>query len=470
MDLPDILPDDVPPHAIRQRLQDLPGGNGGKPALTKHMHTLRSHLKHGETLIIIDSATGSGKTRICPLEVQRTVHGRLLLIARSTLDVPKLCNEFNEDHNIPTNYRMGGGLSGGVHFDDAQIVVITAGLAARWYASNGTLFAETFQAVFFDELGEMEVDPAYAVLFEVAMKIRQRQQTARRRPQDFVVVGAGSALSNKLKQQLTDLRSVWIQCDVRQYPMRQYEITVPLRSCFYITIAQVAASLLKREGTVLVFLPGKHEITVVKQFLESPLLVHKDQICQLHSDATDEEKEQVMSGSDQPQIILATSIAETSITLPNVDYVLDSGFCRKSAEYHDILSMMDILASDAVHEQRRGRAGRVKPGACAVVRCSVPTPTPSTIQPFVRVFGVLCSAFHDRCSTYQRKTPFARYACIGVTSVLARPMRAALRIAPGMCIQRTCFLDRYLEPVSRYIVLTRVQVSETRGWVVWGAH
>ena len=64
---------------------------------------------------------------------------------------------------------------------------------------------------------------------------------------------------------------------------------------------------------------------------------------------------------------LATSIAETSVTIPDIDYVIDTGLCRTSEEYHDIVQFADILAPVAVREQRRGRAGRVKPGAAALI-------------------------------------------------------------------------------------------------------
>jgi hypothetical protein len=76
-----INENDVPSSATLQRLQVIPGGNGGEPALSKHMPELRGRRLNGATLITIDAATGSGKTRKCPEVIQQTVGGTLLLIA-----------------------------------------------------------------------------------------------------------------------------------------------------------------------------------------------------------------------------------------------------------------------------------------------------------------------------------------------------------------------------------------------------
>ena len=205
MATPMIRETDVPSFAALERREDIPGGNGGEPALRSHVPAMRSLLWNRVSLIAVDAVTGSGKTRVLPPEAQQIIGGQLLLVARSTLDVVKLHREFK----CRTSYRMGGHRKGGVHISQADIVIVTAGLAMRWYAESGERFLSHYRAVFFDELGEMEVDPEYALLFDVALRIREQR--------GLIILAAGSALSPALQQRLTGLDSQWIRCDQRSY-------------------------------------------------------------------------------------------------------------------------------------------------------------------------------------------------------------------------------------------------------------
>ena len=83
-----------------------------------------------------------------------------------------------------------------------------------------------------------------------------------------------------------------------------------------------------------------------------------------HSELEDDYLDRVKQPSDKPRVILSTSLAETSITIPDVDYVIDVGLSRRIGDYHDILAVADAISSDAVKDQRLGRAGRVKRGCC----------------------------------------------------------------------------------------------------------
>ena len=174
-----IKESDVPSFASLEGLEDVPGDSGGEPALRSRVPELRKLLQSGTTLLTIDALTGSGQTRVIPLAAQEVIGGKLLVVAKSTLDVVKLQAELA----CPAHYCMGGHREGGVHISKAKIVIATAGLTARWYASSGENFARHYRSVFFDELVEMELDPEYALLFEAALRVRQKRR--------FVVLGGG---------------------------------------------------------------------------------------------------------------------------------------------------------------------------------------------------------------------------------------------------------------------------------------
>jgi hypothetical protein len=153
---------------------------------------------------------------------------------------------------------------GGVPMSEAKIVITTAGMAARWCASYGEGAFWSCRGVFFDELGQMEQDPEYAPCFDAALQVREGTGTSKR----FVLVGAGSALSTGLQTRLTDLGTECIRCCQRPYPVQQSDVTVSSRDCLNETIAHIGASLLRRGGTSLIFLPGKTEIEDVARILE----------------------------------------------------------------------------------------------------------------------------------------------------------------------------------------------------------
>jgi ATP-dependent helicase HrpB len=113
-------------------------------------------------------------------------------------------------------------------------------------------------------------------------------------------------------------------------------------------------------GDVLVFLPGKAEIEACRRALEgSPFVV-----VPLHGGLTLDEQRRAFDRAERRKVILATNVAETSITLPGVGVVIDAGLVRQT-RYHDGRGSLVLtpIADDAA-AQRAGRAGRTAPGVC----------------------------------------------------------------------------------------------------------
>ena len=127
---------------------------------------------------------------------------------------------------------------------------------------------------------------------------------------------------------------------------------------------RVAAALLQlrcAHGDVLVFLPGKAEIAAC----QSRLAGHPDfDPLPLHAELSSASQDQAFAPADRRRVILATNVAETSITLPYVRSVIDSGLVRRTVyrEGRGALTLAAI-AMDAA-DQRAGRAGRLGPGVC----------------------------------------------------------------------------------------------------------
>lgn len=120
----------------------------------------------------------------------------------------------------------------------------------------------------------------------------------------------------------------------------------------------------------LIFLPGLHEINVIQDLLQTICLdVYEEfEICVLHSAMPEEHHSRVFDECEpnKRRIILSTNIAESSVTLPDVRFVIDLGFSKEIS--YNSLTRSQVLelkwASKATMNQRKGRAGRVARGIC----------------------------------------------------------------------------------------------------------
>ena len=125
------------------------------------------------------------------------------------------------------------------------------------------------------------------------------------------------------------------------------------------SVVEDTAALVAEQRDVLIFAPGKREIRATIQALEEAGI--DAEILPLHGQLSPAEQNLVFQTYERPTVIVSTNIAQTSLTL-NVDAVIDSGLERR-VEVVDGVETLDIqLISHADAEQRRGRAGRIRPG------------------------------------------------------------------------------------------------------------
>jgi ATP-dependent helicase HrpB len=118
-----------------------------------------------------------------------------------------------------------------------------------------------------------------------------------------------------------------------------------------------------RGGDVLVFLPGWGEIRRCAELL-APALPADAELLPLHGDLSPEEQDRAVAPSEKRKVILATNVAETSVTIPGVTAVVDSGLARVASHspWSGIARLALSRISRASAEQRAGRAGRTAPG------------------------------------------------------------------------------------------------------------
>lgn len=159
----------------------------------------------------------------------------------------------------------------------------------------------------------------------------------------------------------------------------------------------VRRALTEREGDVLCFLPGVGEIARVAGQLGN---LGDVDVLQVHGRAPAAVQDAVLAPAERRRVVLATSVAESSLTVPGVRAVVDSGLAREPRVDHarGLSALATVRASQAAGRQRAGRAGREAPGA--VYRCwSEPEDTrlPAFPSPEIKVADLTAFALQAAC-------------------------------------------------------------------------
>ena len=120
------------------------------------------------------------------------------------------------------------------------------------------------------------------------------------------------------------------------------------------TLTHIVKSLLSRDLTTLIFLQGKPEIMQVLRALEKQDVITKV-IFPFHSELEFDEIERAKQPTMFARVLLATSKAETAVTRPDVDVVIDLCISRSIQNRNALLEVRDFAASPAITQQRQGR-------------------------------------------------------------------------------------------------------------------
>ncbi|KAL0581083.1 putative ATP-dependent RNA helicase ucp12 [Marasmius crinis-equi] len=122
----------------------------------------------------------------------------------------------------------------------------------------------------------------------------------------------------------------------------------------------------RTKGGVLIFLPGVQEIRQCIDTLKSVVSSAEAQLLPLHANLSSEEQMKVFTKTSGWKLIAATNVAETSITIDDVLYVIDSGKVKETQYDHEanLTKLVETWVTRAAAKQRRGRAGRTQPGTC----------------------------------------------------------------------------------------------------------
>jgi len=309
---------------------------------------------------VLVAPTGAGKTTHVPPALRRAGVGggrQIVMLEPRRIAARAAARRMAEENG----WTLGREVGYQVRFDrqasaETKILVVTEGILVQMLQRDP--FLEEIGAVIFDELHErtLQTDLSLAMA-------RRVQRDAR---PDLRLVAMSATLDpGPVAAFLGDCPA--IESRGRLYPVEVLYLERPDERPLAAQItAGVRRVLDTTAGDVLVFLPGVGEIQRAAEALEGLAAKRELVILPLYGDLPPERQDEVLRPLDRRKVVLATNVAETSITIDGVTAVVDSGLVRRLR--FDPATGLDRLelgrVSRASAEQRAGRAGRQAPGIC----------------------------------------------------------------------------------------------------------
>jgi ATP-dependent helicase HrpB len=316
----------------------------------------------GHRGVLLEAPPGAGKSTIVPIALLQSpwLEGqKILMLEPRRIAARAVANRMSA--------LLGESIGRSVGFRtrletkvsrDTRIEVVTEGILTRMLQEDSALTG--IGCVIFDEFHErsLNADLGLALCIESQQNLRE----------DMRLLVMSATLDLKPLVQLLGDAPV-VSAKGRSFEVRTHY--VPRRNGIHLElqVSQLVRSALREhEGDVLCFLPGAAEIRRVQRNLEETDLDRSIRVMPLYGELEGAEQDAALAPSapGQRKIVLATSIAETSLTIEGIRVVVDSGM-RRYAEFDPATGMSRLVTgrvSQAAADQRRGRAGRLSEGDC----------------------------------------------------------------------------------------------------------
>lgn len=321
---------------------------------------LRAVLDRGVNAVLV-APPGAGKTTRAPLALldQPWADGKLILLEPRRLAAraaaARMAATLGERVGETVGYRvrMDSRVSA-----KTRIEVVTEGVFTRMIQDDPGL--DGVSAVLFDEFHERSLDA------DLGLALARDSQSLLREDLRLLVMSA--TLDGAAVARLLDGAPV-IESQGRAFPVEtRYLGRDPAARLEDQVVRAVRKALAEETGSILVFLPGQGEILRARDRLAEAGVPANVDLCPLFGALDPREQDAAISPAPagRRKVVLATSIAETSLTIEGVRVVIDSGFARvpRYDPASGLTRLETVRVSRAAADQRRGRAGRTEPGVC----------------------------------------------------------------------------------------------------------
>ena len=328
---------------------------------------IRASVAVDQGRLLLKAPTGSGKSTTVPGMVRGECEGQVIVVQPRRMAARLLAEFVAKQMGTP----LGKGVGYAVRFEnqsgpETEILFVTDGVLQRMLLDDPELSG--VGAVVFDEFHERRLSSDLSLA-----RVLDLQESVR--PDLRVVVMSATLETGGLKDYLEPCQLV--EAGGRMFPVEiEHRGGGPVGRRGLNRHEEVwdrVAAAVKAEARdliegdrILVFLPGMYEIRKSQSLLENAAALKGWEICPLYSALSPAAQQGALKVDGSRRIILATNVAETSVTIEGVKVVVDSGLVRQSS--YDVARGFDSLRvvkiARAAADQRAGRAGRTGPGRC----------------------------------------------------------------------------------------------------------
>ncbi len=328
---------------------------------------IRAAVAGEQSRLLLKAPTGSGKSTTVPGMVRSECQGQVIVVQPRRMAARLLAEFVARQTGTP----LGKGVGYAVRFENksgpgTEILFVTDGVLQRMLLDDPELSG--VGAVVFDEFHERRLssDLSLARVLDLQESIR---------PDLRVVVMSATLETGGLRDYLEP-------CELVEAGGRMFPVEIEHRGGGPVgrrginrheEVWDRVAAAVKAEAReliggdrILVFLPGMYEIRKSQSLLENASALKGWEVCPLYSALSPAAQQAALKLDNSKRIILATNVAETSVTIEGVKVVVDSGLVRQSS--YDVARGFDSLRvvkiARAAADQRAGRAGRTGPGRC----------------------------------------------------------------------------------------------------------
>ncbi|HGS5356225.1 TPA: ATP-dependent helicase HrpB [Vibrio cholerae] len=308
--------------------------------------------------LILKAAPGAGKSTYFPLQLLQAggFHGKIIMLEPRRLAARNIARYLAQQLGEEVGQRVGYRVRGENRVSRAtQLEIVTEGIMTRMLQNDPEL--DGVDVLIFDEFHERSIhaDTALALALEVQSALRE----------DLKIVVMSATLDQQALQNLLPQAS-YVESQGRGFPIEiRYQ---PPRSDEPLVAAmqrQIRHLLQHETGSLLAFLPGAASINQLTEQLSD--LASEVEICPLYGQMEFAAQQRAIAPTaGRRKVVLATNIAETSLTIEGIRIVLDSGL-ERSARFDlktGITRLEQVRIAQSSAEQRAGRAGRLEPGIC----------------------------------------------------------------------------------------------------------
>lgn len=346
--------------ALRQRRQqNLPEIDYPPLPVSEHREDIANAIS-AHQVVILAGETGSGKTtqlpKIC-MQLGRGVAGMIGHSQPRRLAARSVAKRIADELNSPLGEQVGFKVRFSDQVSDNSYIKLM---------TDGILLAEIQQDRYLNQYDTLIIDEAHERSLNIDFILGYLKQLLPKRPDLKLIITSATIDPERFARHFSD--APVLQVSGRTYPVevryRPFDDD-PQTDQSQAILHSVEELCREGPGDILIFLSGERDIRDTADMLQKQQLRHTE-IVPLYARLSAAEQNRIFAAHSGRRIVLATNVAETSLTVPGIKYVIDPGLARVSR--YSVRSKVQRLPIEAISQasanQRSGRCGRVSDGIC----------------------------------------------------------------------------------------------------------